>query len=70
MATTHLDVDGDPHLIEVPHDSPDRVLSLVLLHELSHIRNPKAVCLPPDRWWREEGTRLALAGALWRERVF
>jgi hypothetical protein len=70
MAATHFDEDDDPHLVEVPHDGPPRVLSLLLLHELSHIRNPRARCDPPDRWWREEQRRLAVADAFTRERVF
>ena len=43
---------------------------LVVLHELSHMRNPKAACSPPDRWWRAETLRLAQLGAFSREEVF
>ena len=79
MARTHFDPEGDPHLILVPHDAADRVLTLLLLHELSHIRNPGrpndprstgARCLPADAWWRAEARRLAAADAFTRERVF
>lgn len=70
MAATHFDADDDPHLVEIPFGLPHRVTVLLLLHELSHMRNPKARCSPPDRWWREETRRLALADAFSREEVF
>lgn len=70
MAATHFDQDGDPHLVLVPHDVAPCVLSLVLLHELSHMRNPAARCSPPDAWWRGEARRLGAADAFTRSRVF
>jgi hypothetical protein len=70
-AATHFDEDGDPHLIEVPFGLGARVTSLVLLHELSHMRNPRAECgRRADRWWRAEGRRLEAAGAFSREGIF
>ena len=45
--------------------SGQRVLKLCLLHELSHMRNPAANCGRGSRWWREECSRLAAAGAFW-----
>jgi hypothetical protein len=69
-AATHLDDDGDPHLIEVPFGQGSRVTCLMLLHELSHIRNPRANCGSRSVWWREEGRRLEGLGAFSREGIF
>ena len=69
---THLDEDNDPHLVEVAFGAGPRVTTLVLLHELSHMRNPRSEChrIRADRWWRAEGRRLEAAGAFSREGVF
>lgn len=70
-AATHFDADDDPHLIEVPFGQGSRLTCLMLLHELSHIRNPRAVCAArADGWWRMEGKRLESLGAFSREGVF
>lgn len=69
-AWTHFDADGDPHLLELPFGQGMRMTRLVLLHELSHIRNPVANCDGRDRWWRAEGRRLEALGAFSREGVF
>jgi hypothetical protein len=66
---THFDEDNDPHLIEVPWNAGQRVLVLVLLHELSHMRRPDAECTRRG-WWREECRRLERADAFGREGVF
>lgn len=72
LAWTHFDEDGDPEFVELhPRMQPvPFVMRLVLLHELSHMRNPKASCSHRDRWWREETRRLAVLGAFTRENVF
>lgn len=69
-AATHLDDDGDPHLIEVPYGYGPRVTTLMLLHELSHIRNPDADCGRRRAWWRQECRRLGALDAFGREGVF
>jgi hypothetical protein len=69
-SATHLDEDDDPHLIEVPFGLGNRVTSFLLLHELSHMRNPKADCGRRRKWWRSEGRRLEAAGAFSREGIF
>lgn len=70
-AATHFDCDGDPHLIEVPFNQGARLTCLMLLHELSHMRNPKAECgVRSDCWWRVEGRRLEAMGAFSREGIF
>lgn len=69
-AWTHFDDDGDPHLIEVPFGQGSRLTCLTLLHELSHMRNPRANCGRQSGWWRAEGRRLEAAGAFGREGIF
>lgn len=68
-AATHFDADGDPHLVEVPFGQGSRLTCLMILHELSHMRNPRAVC-GRRGWWRAEGKRLEAAGAFNREGIF
>lgn len=68
-AATHFDEDLDPHLVEVPYGQGNRLTGLMLLHELSHMRNPRANC-GRTPWWRAEGVRLEAAGAFSREGVF
>ena len=70
LAATHLDKDGDPHLVEVPFAVGERVVTLMLLHELSHMRNPEADCGQRREWWRAECRRLEAADAFGREGVF
>lgn len=69
-AAAHMDEDGDPHLIEVPFGLGSRLTCFVLLHELSHMRNPRAACGRQSAWWRAEGRRLEAAGAFSREGIF
>lgn len=69
-AATHFDLEGDPHLIEMPFNRGSRLTVLMLLHELSHMRNPRADCWRRRAWWRAEGARLEAAGAFSREGVF
>jgi len=70
LAATHLDEDGDPHLIEMPWGAGERVVALMLLHELSHMRNPEADCGRRHRWWREECKRLEAADAFGQAGIF
>lgn len=70
LGKTHWDEDHDPHLVEIRHGLAPAIARLVVMHELSHIRNPEAVCSPPDRWWRAETLRLAQLGAFAREELF
>jgi len=70
-ASTHFDCDGNPHLIEVPDVGVGpRIITLMLLHELSHMRNPDIECGRRRRWWREECRRLEALGAFGREGIF
>lgn len=65
-AITSFDEDGDPISVEIHPEmrrSPN-TLRLVLLHELAHMRNPKAECSPSSKWWREESARVARLGAV------
>jgi hypothetical protein len=65
-AMTSFDEEGDPHTVEIHPTmqlSPN-TLELVLLHELSHMRNPKATCGKKGKWWRDESKRLAALGAV------
>lgn len=70
LGVTHFDEDRDPHLVEIRHGLAPSTARLVVMHELSHIRNPEARCSPPDRWWRAETLRLAQLGAFAREELF
>lgn len=69
-AATHFDAEGDPHLVEVPYGQGSRLTCLIVLHELSHMRNPEAECRRSNRWWRAEGQRLEGLGAFGREGIF
>jgi hypothetical protein len=67
-AVTHFDQDGDADSIGLDPGlrSCSRWLLSTLLHELTHIRNPKLNCgsksNPPDAWLREQ-RRLSALGA-------
>lgn len=71
-AATHFDEDNDPHLVEAPFGLGKKLTRCVLLHELSHMRNPRAVCNEKRAagWWRAEGRRLEAFGAFSREGIF
>lgn len=70
LACTRFDEDLDPYLVEIrPHLTP-AIVRWLLMHELSHMRNPAANCSKRDRWWRAEALRLAQLGAFSREEVF
>lgn len=66
LAETHFDQDGDPHEIRLSSMAIDcpKHARRNLLHELSHMRNPRANCSKKDAWWKAEIVRLAEAGAL------
>jgi len=68
-AVTHFDPEEDPHTVELALDLRRswRHLRLTLLHELTHMRDPRAGCgsrggRPGARWLREQA-RLAALGA-------
>ena len=41
-----------------------RLFDVILLHEMSHIRRPKAECHHGSKAWREEAQRLGALGAM------
>jgi hypothetical protein len=65
-AITSFDEDHDVISVELHPEmrrSPN-TLRLVLLHELSHMRNPVAECGRRSKWWKEESARVAGEGAV------
>ncbi len=65
-ACTHFDQDGEPETVKISIElrAARHTLQNVLLHELSHMRNPAASCRRGSRWWQEETVRLASLKAL------
>lgn len=65
-AFTRFDEDGHPYAVELHPDMrrAPNTLRLVLLHELSHMRNPRANCGAKSPWWRRESARIAALGGV------
>lgn len=66
LAITFFDEDGEPESLALnPYIlESTRVSHNILLHELTHMRNPKLSCHRNSAKWQEETRRLANLGAI------
>lgn len=69
FATTDLDEEQEPHTIGLNVEllRSSKLMTYILLHELSHMRDPNITCEgrgKARRPWLEETVRLAQLGAL------
>ena len=62
---TYFDHEKDPDAIGLCEDlrHSRKFMRLILLHEMTHIRNPKLGCWHTSRAWKAETLRLAQLGA-------
>jgi hypothetical protein len=61
----HLDEENDVEAIGINQDlrRSTRFLTIILLHELTHLRDPRLGCGHRCRGWQAEQLRLATLGA-------
>jgi hypothetical protein len=61
----HLDEDSEPEAIGINQDlrRSERFLKVILLHELTHLRDPRLNCGSRSPGWKAEQVRLSTLGA-------